>query len=84
MKKINWIKQIKHMKKMYTISRQLLEGLQEPLWKEFDYLVEVLLDEVGIEPCDIGYEILFDYLLGFEDFTAEETYDRLKEIRFDV
>lgn len=76
MKKQNWLKTVKRLRNAYQqIDYELDTDKADNVWCELDYILDVLLDEVHIEPTDWAYDKLFDYIFSNIDITAEDLYE---------
>ena len=76
MKKQNWLKTVKKLRNAYQqIDYELDTDKADSVWCELDYILDVLLDEVYIEPTDWAYDKMFDYIFSNIDITAEDLYE---------
>ena len=76
MKKQNWLKTVKKLRNAYQqIDYELDTDKADNVWCELDYILDVLLDEVHIEPTDLAYDKMFDYIFSNTDITAEDLYE---------
>ena len=76
MKKQNWLKTVKRLRNTYQqIDYELDTDKADNIWCELDYILDVLLDEVHIEPTDLAYDKMFDYIFSNTDITAEDLYE---------
>jgi hypothetical protein len=74
------------LRALYIVTSKYTHGFgKNNVWMELDYLVDILVSEIGLNPeYDVAYDLIFDFIMRDSDITKEEVYIMLKDMRYDV